>query len=146
MHVTLLEDLKALGTQGQVVDVPQGYAEHFLFPQHLAVAASKKDVAEDEAPAEKMTAAQRNERRRDEQLAGDIDGLEVIIPVKVVDGKVKEPVEKADIKKAVKELGYKLDVDWIALEDKIKDLGTRPVMVEFPSGLESEIQVTIEAA
>ena len=41
MKVILLDEIKGKGGEGDVVEVAQGYAENFLFPKKLAVAATK---------------------------------------------------------------------------------------------------------
>lgn len=142
MLVTLLEDVKALGHEGQVVEVPEGYAVHFLFPQHLAV---KEDPAklkrEEEAAVRKPSKAEEAERN----LAAEIDGLEVVIPVKSVKGKIKAPVTATEIRAAIKDMGYSLEKKLIKTEP-LTNFGTTEVPVEFPSGFESQLQVTIEPA
>ena len=40
MKVILLEDVKALGKKGQVVNASDGYARNLLFPKKLAIPAT----------------------------------------------------------------------------------------------------------
>lgn len=44
MKVVLLGEIKGKGGEGDVVDVAQGYAENYLFPKKLAVAATKGNL------------------------------------------------------------------------------------------------------
>ena len=44
MKVILLDEIKGKGGEGDVVEVAQGYAENFLFPKKLAVAATKGNL------------------------------------------------------------------------------------------------------
>lgn len=44
MKVILLGEIKGKGGEGDVVDVAQGYAENYLFPKKLAVAATKGNL------------------------------------------------------------------------------------------------------
>ena len=44
MKVVLLGEIKGKGGEGDVIDVAQGYAENYLFPKKLAVAATKGNL------------------------------------------------------------------------------------------------------
>ena len=44
MKVILLEDVKALGKKGQVVNVSDGYARNLLLPKKLGVEATGKNM------------------------------------------------------------------------------------------------------
>jgi large subunit ribosomal protein L9 len=139
MRVTLLEDIKALGTEGQIVEVPEGYAMHFLFPQHMAVREEGHgDAVPERRPPSKAELAE-------EKLAAEIDGLEVVVPVKSLKGRLKTPVTNTEIRAVMKELGY--SVEKKAIKTKaIESFGTVEVPVEFPSGFDALIRVTVEPA
>ena len=44
MKVVLLDEIKGKGGEGDIIDVAQGYAENYLIPQKLAVAATKGNL------------------------------------------------------------------------------------------------------
>ena len=44
MQVVLLEDVKALGKKGQIVNVNDGYARNFILPKKLGVEANSKNL------------------------------------------------------------------------------------------------------
>ena len=44
MKVILLEDVKALGKKGQIVNVNEGYARNFILPKKLGVEANNKNL------------------------------------------------------------------------------------------------------
>ncbi len=144
MLVSLLNDVRSLGPKGAIVDVPDGYAQSFLFPEHLAVLATKDVVARDRAlddrPKESKT------EREDRELAGEIDGLEVVVPVEVKKGKIVTEVTSAVVRQGLKDLGFKVPFDAIKLKQKIDDIGTFDVPVVFPSGFEATISLITEAA
>ncbi len=143
MLVSLIADVRALGPSGAIVSVPDGYARSFLFPEHLAVLATKDVVAADKALDDrpKETKAEREER----MLAAEIDGLEIVRSVKEEKGAPASAVEKQDVKQGLKELGFKVPLDFISMEP-IKEFGTFDVSVLFPTGFESQLSLIVEAA
>ena len=48
MEVILTRDVEKLGLKGDVVDVKRGYARNYLFPQGLAIPATKGALTEAE--------------------------------------------------------------------------------------------------
>lgn len=143
MQVILLGDVRALGRKGAVVDVPEGYARNFLFPQHLAVEASQKSLR---AKAE-TEAAQKSRVKKDEKqerkLAEAIDGLEVVVVAKADKGTLYAAVGPKEIAAALKEQGYKVDPGFIETSP-IKEVGTSEVTISFPSGFEAMVAVAVE--
>lgn len=137
MLITLLEDVKALGREGQKVEVPDGYAINFLFPQHLAVDAAL------EKPEDLTMKAPTKGELEEEKIAAELDGMEVVVKVKGVKGKPKDPVTATEIRAALKEQGIKVEKRFIKTEP-ITIFQTLEVPVEFPSGFESLIRVTVE--
>ncbi len=143
MLVSLLNDVRALGPKGAIVDVPDGYATTFLFPEHLAVAASKDAVAQDKALDERPREGK--EEREDRALAAEIDGVEVVIAAKAEKDRLAAPVTAEDVWRGLKDLGYKIKREYLQMKP-IEDFGSVDIPVQFPTGFESQITVIIEAA
>ena len=61
MDIILLQDVDALGTAGDTVNVKPGFARNFLFPRSLALRASKRNLA----------IADERKRNADKRLARD---------------------------------------------------------------------------
>jgi large subunit ribosomal protein L9 len=143
MLVSLIDDVRSLGPKGAIVDVPEGYARSFLFPEHLAVLATKDVVAADKALDERPpeTKIEREER----ELAAEIDGLEIVRSVKEEQGIPVTAVEKTDVKQGLKELGFKVPLSYISM-NPIAEFGTFDVPVIFPTGFESQLSLIVEAA
>jgi large subunit ribosomal protein L9 len=143
MLVSLLNDVRALGPKGAIVDVPDGYASTFLFPEHLAVSATPDVVAKDKALDDRPRET-KNERE-DREMAGEIDGLEIVIPVEVEKGKVTTEVTPAMIRQSLKDIGYKIPFDVIRLSKRIDEIGSFEIPITFPTGFEATITVLTEA-
>ncbi len=143
MKLILLENVKNLGFKGEVVEVSEGYARNFLFPQHLAVEASDtalRQVKEREQAAEKK---EKKEVKVERKIASELDGEEVTIQAKSEKGTLFAAVGPKDVAKALKAKGFKVDVKWITFEPK-KEAGTYEALVQFPAGFESTVSVLIE--
>ena len=144
MQVILLDDVRSLGRKGSVVDVPEGYARNFLFPQHLAVEASKKALAAKDEREHAATRKEKNNEKAERRLAEAIDGIEVVIRAKADKGTLYAAIGAKQVAQALKELGHKVDETLIVMTP-IKEAGTSDVTVDFPSGFEAVVTVVIEA-
>ena len=143
MQVILLEDVKAHGRKGEIVEVSEGYARNFLFPAHYAIEATRASVV---AMKEKEDGAKRkvkkNEKEEKKQAAA-LDGLEVVVQAKSEGGKLFAAVGPKAVRDALKELGYKVDEEQIEMTP-IKDVGTGEAIVNFDSGYEATVMIIVE--
>ena len=144
MHVSLLEDIKALGPKGATVDVPEGYALNFLFPQHLAVKVANS-VITDKDEAKRLKSMKPEPISPEQDLAGEIDGMEVAVQAQLKKGKMVAPVTATEIRAALKELGYKIPKSAIKV-GPITALGSQDVPINFDSGFEATIRVVVESS
>ncbi len=144
MRVILLQDVENLGKKYEVKDIKDGYARNFLIPKGLAKIATKealKWLEEQKEIEEKMAG---EELREIQKLASEIDGVEVIIPIKVgEDGQLFERIPPQKISEKLKELGFKVKKSQIDLAEPLGELGEFPIKVKFEHNLESEIRVII---
>jgi large subunit ribosomal protein L9 len=145
MKVILLVDVKDLGKQGEVIEVSDGHARNFLFPQNLAVAATADSLKKQ---SDKEAALSRKEHREMSllgDLAASLEGFELILQEKVSDGGVLyAAVNTKMIADALKKEGVKIDPAWIVLEHPFKEPGEYTVSLSLPHGFEAEIKVIIE--
>jgi len=144
MRVILLQDIENLGKKYEVKDVKDGYARNFLIPKGLAKIATKEALKWSEEQKETEEKRAGEELREIQKLASEIDGVEVIIPVKV--GEEQQLFEKINTQKIsdkLKELGFKVKKSQIDLAEPLGELGEFPIKVKFEHNLESEIRVII---
>ncbi|MCL6631759.1 MAG: 50S ribosomal protein L9 [Alicyclobacillus herbarius] len=146
MKVILLQDVKAQGKKGQVIEVSPGYARNFLFPKKLAVEATDNELqalaarkqAEEKKAAQELAAAK--------QLQSELDERKVVIRTQAGEGgRLFGAVTSKHVAEALASLGYKIDKRKIHLPEPIKHLGAQRVQVKLHPEVAATIVVYVEA-
>ena len=145
MKVVLLGEIKGKGGEGDVVDVAQGYAENYLFPKKLAVAATKgnlKQLEERRNNIEKREAVRIADANT---LKETLEGKSVVVDAKVGDeGVLFGSATSAMIADAVKaQLGVELDRKRIELGKPIKMAGSHEVAVSLYREIRATLTVLV---
>ena len=145
MKVILLEDVKALGKKGQVVNVSDGYARNLLLPKKLGVEATGKNMNdlklqkahEDKVAQENLDAAK--------AFAEELKDKQVTVGIKVGEGgRTFGSISAKEIAEAAKaQLGYELDKKKLQLSAPIKELGTTIVPIKLHPKVTGELKVVV---
>ena len=148
MKVILLEDVKALGKKGEVVDVNDGYARNCLIKKKLGIEATPKtlnDLKLKNANDEKVRQEVFEEAQEFSKELQD-----KIIEVKLKsgkDGRTFGSISPKEIAEAAKKQhGYDLDKKKMQLSEAIKTLGTYKVPIRLHPKVTAEITVKVEEA
>ena len=144
MKVILLEDVKALGKKGEIVNVNDGYARNFILPKKLGLEATGKnlnDLKLQKANEDKKAQAILEEAQ---ELAKKIEAGKVTLAIKVGEGgrtfgSVSSKEIAAEVKK---QMDLDIDKKKIQLKDSIKTLGTH----EGPVKLHPKVTATLKVA
>ena len=139
MKVILLEDVKALGKKGQVVNVSDGYARNLLLPKKLGVEATGKnmnDLKLQKAHEDKVA------------FAEELKDKQVTVGIKVGEGgRTFGSISAKEIAEAAKaQLGYELDKKKLQLSAPIKELGTTMVPIKLHPKVTGELKVVVKEA
>jgi len=144
MRVILLQDIENLGKKHEVKDVKNGYARNFLIPKGLAKLATEEALKWLKTQEEIEEKEAGEELKRAEEEASKIDGVEVMIPVKIGEkGELFEKITPQKISEKLKESGFEIKKSQIDLVQPIEELGEFPIKIKFEHNLESEIRVII---
>ncbi len=144
MRVILLQDVEKLGKKYDVKEVKDGYARNFLIARGLAKLATEKELRRVETRKEIELKKEEEELEGAQVLASKLDGVELIIPVKIGDeGQLFESINKQKIIEKLKELGFDIKKSQVILEESIKELGEFPVKISFKHNLEVEIRIIV---
>ena len=125
MKVILLCDVKGQGKKNQIVNVSDGYARNFLFPQKKAIPADAKAQNELKGKEEAKQFKIAEDRKAAEELAAKIKEKEVNIQMgHGHDGRLYGSVTAKDIAEELSKLiDAPVDKRKILLKDSIKAYG-----------------------
>ena len=148
MKVILLEDVKALGKKGEIVNVNDGYARNFILPKKLGLEATGKnlnDLKLQKANVEKVAAEQLKDAQ---EFAKKIAAGKVELAIKFGEGgRAFGSVSSKEIAAAAKEqMGFDIDKKKIQLKDAIKTVGTHEVPIKLHPKVTAELKVIIKEA
>ena len=141
----LLQDHETLGERGTVVDVSKGYLRNYLIPRKLAEPATRGAV---EAAKRRAVAAERavaDATVRAQEHAALLNKTVLTIPHQAgEDGRLFGSVTSQDIVDAIKEArGITIDRRNVHLEEPIRTVGTRMVVVEVETGVTATVKTMV---
>ena len=133
MKVILLQDVKALGKKGDVVNVSDGYARNAIFPKKLGLEATPKnlnDLKLQNQHADKV-AQEKNEAAL--ALAEELKDKKITVKMKAGEGgRTFGSVSTKEIAAAAKEqLGMELDKKKMQLPEPIRSFGMTEVAIRL---------------
>ena len=148
MKVILLEDVKALGKKGEIVDVSDGYARNFILKKKKGVEANGKnlnDLKLKKANAEKVA---QETLESAQAFAKDLETKEIILTLKVGEGgRTFGSVSSKEISEAAKvQLGLDIDKKKLQLPSPIRNLGVTQVPVKLHPKVTGSLKVWIKEA
>lgn len=144
MKVILKEDVKGLGSAGDVKEVKKGHAENFLIPRDLALIASDKNMKVYEAFKRTQVKKLEKDREHLRKVAEQIAAITCNITVQAgEDEKLYGSVTGSDIAEALKKQGVDIDKRKIVLEEPIKKTGVYTVPVHLAPEIEASLKLWV---
>ncbi len=146
MKVILLEDVKALGKKGDVVNVSDGYARNMILPKKLGVEATPKNMNDLKLRKANEEKVARENLESAKAFAEELKTKEVFVKLKTGEGgKTFGSVSAKEISEAAKEqYGIDIDKKKLVLKDPIKNLGTVTVSVKLHPSVTGSLKVTVK--
>ena len=145
MKVILLGEIKGKGGEGDVVDVAQGYAENYLFPKKLAVAATKGNLKQLEERRNNIAKREAVRMADAASLKETLEGQRVVVDAKVGDeGILFGSVTAAMIADAIKEqVNVEIDRKRVELGKPIKVAGAHQVDISLYREVRATVTVLV---
>jgi len=144
MKVILKEDVKSIGSMGQIADVSDGFARNYLVPRGLAVEANVKNIRSLEHEKKVIQEKARKVKNTVQDLADRLANMTVVIKTKAgEEGKLFGSVTTMDIAEQLKNQGIEIDKKKISLDEPIKRLGTYAVNLRLHSEITAQVNIQV---
>ena len=148
MKVILLENVKRIGSIGEVIDVKRGFARNYLIANKKALYASKENIKEVEKIKTDLSKKDNEKKKEASLIADQINGKEY--SVKKLSTENKElygSVKPREIAKLIQDANtIEIKPSMIQPVEEIKALGKFKVKISLHSEVDAEISIHVSSA
>ncbi|MDA7452432.1 50S ribosomal protein L9 [Candidatus Pelagibacter sp. Uisw_114] len=148
MKVILLENLRRIGSIGEIIDVKRGFARNFLISNKKALYASKENIAEVEKIKSELNKKDTEKKKEAQKISEQINNKEYEIKKLSTENKeLYGSVKPTEISKLILE-NDKLDIKPSMIQPitEIKSIGKFKVKIILHSEVDSEITINVVTA
>lgn len=148
MEVILTQDVAKLGYKDDIVNVKNGYANNYLFPQGMAImatATNKKILAEN---IRQRAFKEERIRKEAETLKEALEGNTIRVAAKAsANGQIFGSVNNIQVAEALKEqYSYDIDRKKIVVDgNRVKEVGSYPITINIHKDIKAEITLEVYA-
>src|SRR5204862_6962037 len=135
-------------SEGDLVDVADGYARNFLVPRGLALRATSGIQKQADAMRRNRDARDRRDREAAQAIADQLSAPTIQILARAGEGgRLFGSVTSADIAAAVQaQIGIEVDRRHIALDEPLKELGISELAVRLHPDVTATLKVEVVAS
>ena len=148
MKVILLENVKRIGSIGEVIDVKRGFARNFLIANKKALYASKENIKEVEKIKNELSKKDNDKKKEASIIADQINKKEYFVKkLSTENNELYGSVKPTEISKLIKDEN-KIDIkpSMIQPVEEIKSLGNFKVKISLHSEVDAEIIINVSSA
>ena len=147
MKVILLENVRKVGSIGEVIDVKRGYARNFLIAKKKALFASKENIKEVEKVKNELSKKDQDKKNSAKTIDEKLKNKEFIIKkLSTENRELYGSVKPTEISKIIKQSeDIEINPSLIQPSKEIKSLGTFEVNLNLHSDIQSQIKITVIA-
>ncbi len=148
MRVILLENVKRVGSIGEVIDVKRGYGRNFLIANKKALYASKENILQVEKIKSDLSKKDSEKKKDAIEMLEKISGKEYVVKkLSTENNELYGSVKPTEIAKLILNEN-KIDVkpSMIQPVNEIKSLGKFKVKISLHSEIEAEITINVQSA
>ncbi len=143
MKVILLENVRKIGSIGEIIDVKRGFARNFLISKKKALFASKDNIKEVEKIKQELSRKDQDKKRDAKAIHEKIKNKKYEIKKLSTENKeLYGSVKPTDISKILEEIDQvKINPSLIQPSKEIKSLGDFDVLINLHSEVQSQIVI-----
>ena len=148
MKVILLENLKRIGSIGEVIDVKRGFARNFLIANKKALYASKENIKEVEKIKSELSKKDNEKKQDAKKVAEKINRKEFSVKkLSTENNELYGSVKPTEISKLILDHS-KLEIKPSMIQPlkEIKSLGKFKVKISLHSEVDAEIVINVTSA
>ena len=144
MKVILLENLRKIGSIGDIIDVKRGYARNYLLPKKLAIVATSSNLKFAENLQEKREMQTQANDELAESIKTELADSNIVISQTTTDeGTLYAAVSNEQIVDAIETFsGFRLEAEQIDMENQVKEIGLHTISVVL--GPDTKFETTLE--
>ena len=148
MKVILLENVKKIGSIGEIIDVKRGFARNYLIANKKALYASQENIKEVEKIKSDLSKKDNEKRKEASRIAEQINRKEYSIKKLSTENKeLYGSVKPTEIAKLIKEENkINIKPSMIQPVKEIKALGKFKVKVSLHSEVDAEIYIHVSSS
>ena len=148
MKVILLENVRKVGSIGEVIDVRRGFARNFLISKKKALYASKENIKEVEKIKAELSKKDNEKKKEATKIAEQINGKEYSVnKLSTENNELYGSVKPTEISKIIQEENkIVIKPSMIQPVEEIKALGKFKVKISLHSEVDAEITINVSSA
>ena len=148
MKVILLENVKRIGSIGEVIDVKRGFARNFLIANKKALYASKENIKEVQKIKSELSKKDNEKKQEAKKISEMINKKEYSVKKLCTENKeLYGSVKPTEISKLIFELSkIEIKPSMIQPVKEIKSLGKFKVKIYLHSEVDAEITIDVKTA
>ncbi len=146
MKVILLENLRKIGSIGDVINVKRGFARNYLISSKKALYASKENIKEVEKIKKDLNSKDQERKKNAKTIYEKINNKEYLVKkLNTENNELYGSVKPTEISKLILELD-KIEIKPYAIQlaKEIKSLGTFKVILNLHTEVQAEIKIKVE--
>ena len=144
MKVILLENIKKIGSIGEIIDVKRGFARNFLISKKKALFASKENISQVEKIKQELSKKDQDKKKEAKLIHEKIKNKEYEINKLSTENKeLYGSVKPTEISKVLEELeNIKINPSLIQPSKEIKSIGSFDVMINLHPDVQTQIVIS----